>query len=203
MITDIFASMSCFGGFFKRDKQSANNGEEGFSITQGVKVYSYKDLKLATMDFHPDNKIGAGGFGTVYKGILKDGTEVAIKQLSAESKQGAREFFTEIATISAIKHEHLVILRGCCIEGNHRILVYGYLENNSIANILFGSNSAGLHLDWQTRFQICIGTARGIAYLHEEVKPHIVHRDIKPSNILLDKDLNPKIADFGLAKLLY
>ncbi|KAH9288352.1 hypothetical protein KI387_032469 [Taxus chinensis] len=137
----------------------------------------------------------------IFLGALKDGTEVAVKQLSAESKQGVREFLTEIATISAIKHENLVMLHGCCVEGYHRILVYGYVENNSISHVLFGSNDATINLDWKARSKICIGTARGFAYLHEEVKPHIVHRDIKASNILLDGDLNPKIADFGLAKL--
>eukprot|EP01018_Ginkgo_biloba_P031196 Gb_10938 [translate_table: standard] len=143
-------------------------------------------------------------------GILKDGTLVAVKPLNAESKQGVREFLTEIAVISDVKHENLVKLHGCCVEGNHRILVYGYLENNSIAQTLLdsdtdsnvsGSEDTRIDLDWPTRSNICIGTARGLAYLHEEVEPHIVHRDIKASNILLDKDLNPKIADFGLAKL--
>ncbi|XP_057873245.1 cold-responsive protein kinase 1 isoform X2 [Cryptomeria japonica] len=199
MFGDMFASLNCFGSIFRRDKQSQNRKE--LSIIKGVNIFSYKDIKLATRNFHPDNKIGAGGFGTVYKGVLKDGTEVAVKQLSAESRQGVREFLTEIATISAIKHEHLVMLHGCCIEGDHRILVYGYLENNSISHVLFGSSNGAINLDWQTRSKICIGTARGFAYLHEEVTPHIVHRDIKASNILLDGDLNPKIADFGLAKL--
>ncbi|GLJ54932.1 hypothetical protein SUGI_1179360 [Cryptomeria japonica] len=181
----------------RRDQQSQNY----FSVTQGVRIFSYKDLILATRNFYPDNKIGAGGFGTVYKGVLKDGTEVAMKQLSAESEQGVHQFSTEISTISAIKHENLVMLLGCCIEEDHRILVYEYLENNSLSHALFGSNNGAINLDWQARSKICIGTARGIAYLHDEVTPRIVHRDIKASNILLDKDLNPKIADFGLAKL--
>ncbi|XP_057842065.2 cold-responsive protein kinase 1 [Cryptomeria japonica] len=200
----MFESLNCFGAMFRRGKRSQNSVEkkgEDFSVIRGVKIYSYKDLKLATRNFHPENKIGSGGFGTVYKGVLKDGTEVAVKQLSAESRQGVREFLTEIATISAIKHENLVMLYGCCIEEDHRILVYGYMENNSISHALFGSSYGVIDLDWQTRSKICIGTARGFAYLHEKVVPHIVHRDIKASNVLLDGNLNPKIADFGLAKL--
>ncbi|XP_057842068.2 cold-responsive protein kinase 1 isoform X2 [Cryptomeria japonica] len=200
----MFASLNCFSAMFRGYKQSQDsvrkNGGE-FSIIQGVRIFSYKDLKLATRNFHPDNKIGAGGFGIVYKGVLKDGTEVAVKQLSAVSKQGVREFLSEIATISAIKHENLVMLHGCCIEEDHRILVYGYLENNSISHALFGSSNGAINLDWQTRSKICIGTACGLVYLHEELAPYIVHRDIKASNILLDGDLNPRIADFGLAKL--
>ncbi|XP_057842064.1 cold-responsive protein kinase 1 isoform X2 [Cryptomeria japonica] len=200
----MFASLNCFGGMFKRDKQSqktvGENGED-FSVVRDVHLFSYKDLILATKNFHPENKIGAGGFGTVYKGVLKDGAMVAVKQLSAESRQGVREFLTEIATISAIKHENIVTLHGCCIEEDHRILVYQYMENNSISHALFGSSNGTINLDWQTRCKICVGTARGFAYLHEEVTPYIVHRDIKASNVLLDGDLNPKIADFGLAKL--
>eukprot|EP01018_Ginkgo_biloba_P031198 Gb_23803 [translate_table: standard] len=126
---------------------------------------------------------------------------VAVKPLAAESKQGVREFLTEIAVISDVRHENLVKLHGCCVEGTHRILVYEYMENNSVAQTLLGSEDTRIDLDWPTRSNICIGTSRGLAYLHEEVEPRIVHRDIKASNILLDKDLNPKIADFGLAKL--
>ncbi|XP_057842052.1 cold-responsive protein kinase 1 isoform X2 [Cryptomeria japonica] len=200
----MFASLNCCGAMSRGNKQSQTTvGESGedFSIIQGVHVFSYKDLTLATKNFHPGNQIGAGGFGTVYKGVLKDGTEVAVKKLSVQSRQGVHEFLTEIETISAIKHENVVMLHGCCVEEDHRILVYGYLENNSISQALFGSSNGAINLDWQTRSKICIGSARGFAYLHEEVTPHIVHRDIKASNILLDGDLNPKIADFGLAKL--
>ncbi|KAF5728211.1 LRR receptor-like serine/threonine-protein kinase [Tripterygium wilfordii] len=167
-----------------------------------VKFYSYKELRIATNDFTLANKIGEGGFGSVYKGRLKDGKIAAIKVLSAESRQGVREFLTEINVISEIKHENLVKLYGCCVEGNHRILVYNYLENNCLAQTLIGGGHNSLHFSWQARSSICIGVARGLAFLHEEVRPHIVHRDIKASNILLDKDLTPKISDFGLAKLI-
>ncbi|KAL0282616.1 UNVERIFIED_CONTAM: Cold-responsive protein kinase [Sesamum angustifolium] len=162
---------------------------------------SYKELQIATENFSPANKIGEGGFGSVYKGKLNDGTLMAIKVLSAQSEQGVREFLSEIVTISGLEHENLVKLYGCCTERDQRILVYGYLENNSLARTLLGGRNSNLQFSWKIRTQICIGVARGLAFLHEEVEPHIVHRDIKASNILLDKDFKPKISDFGLAKL--
>ncbi|KAE8712981.1 putative LRR receptor-like serine/threonine-protein kinase [Hibiscus syriacus] len=138
----------------------------------------------------------------VHNGRLKNGKIAAIKVLSAESRQGAKEFVTEIKVISEIQHENLVKLYGCCVEDNHRILVYNYLENNSLCQTLLGSGHSNIQFNWKTRSKICIGIARGLAFLHEEVKPYIVHRDIKASNILLDRDLTPKISDFGLAKLI-
>ncbi|CAL2261947.1 unnamed protein product [Prunus armeniaca] len=132
-------------------------------------------------------------------GTLSDGWVVAVKQLSVASHQGKSQFVTEIATISAVQHRNLVKLYGCCFEGSHRILVYEYLENKSLDHALFGRND--LHLNWPTRFNILLGTARGLAYLHEESMPRIIHRDVKASNILLDAELSPKISDFGWAKL--
>ncbi|KAK8504735.1 hypothetical protein V6N12_046984 [Hibiscus sabdariffa] len=163
--------------------------------------FSLGQIKAATNDFHASNKIGEGGFGPVYKGTLPDGTVIAVKQLSARSKQGNREFVTEIGMISALQHPYLVKLYGCCIEGNQLMLIYEYLENNSLARALFGPPEFQLKLDWATRRKICIGIARGLAYLHEESRLKIVHRDIKATNVLLDRNLNPKISDFGLAKL--
>ncbi|KAL5211086.1 hypothetical protein ABZP36_006709 [Zizania latifolia] len=147
------------------------------------------------------NCIGRGGFGAVYKGNLKDGTQIAVKKLSAESKQGINEFLTEIKIISNVRHPNLVQLIGCCVQGTNRLLVYEYAENNSLANALLGTKSRCIPLNWKKRAAICIGTASGLAFLHEEAQPRIVHRDIKASNILLDKKLLPKIGDFGLAKL--
>lgn len=163
--------------------------------------FSLKQLKHATNNFNASNKIGEGGFGAVYKGTLSDGTVVAVKQLSSQSKQGNREFLNEIGVISCLQHPNLVKLHGCCIEGDQLLLVYEYLENNSLANALFDLGKTQLMLDWPTRFKICIGIARGLAFLHDESRLKIVHRDIKATNVLLDKDLNPKISDFGLARL--
>ncbi|KAJ3682663.1 hypothetical protein LUZ60_012890 [Juncus effusus] len=169
--------------------------------SNNVKIFPYKELRSATRNFHPTNNIGRGGFGVVYKGMLRDGSQVAIKSLSAESKQGSKEFLTEIDIISSIRHPNLVQLIGCCIEGNNRLLVYEFLENNSVASALLGSKKKRMRLDWEQRAAICVGTASGLAFLHEEAEPRIVHRDIKASNILLDENLVPKIGDFGLAKL--
>nr|XP_043618957.1 probable LRR receptor-like serine/threonine-protein kinase At1g53430 [Erigeron canadensis] len=163
--------------------------------------FSLRQIKSATNNFDPANKIGEGGFGPVYKGVLTDGSEIAVKQLSARSKQGNREFVTEIGMISALQHPNLVKLYGCCIEGKELLLVYEYLINNSLARALFGREDQKLNLDWSRRKKICMGIARGLAYLHEESRLKIVHRDIKATNVLLDKDLNAKISDFGLAKL--
>ncbi|OAY28761.1 hypothetical protein MANES_15G092500v8 [Manihot esculenta] len=171
------------------------------SSIQNTNLYTYRELRTATENFSPANKIGEGGFGSVYKGRLKDGTAAAIKVLSADSRQGVREFLTEIKLIADVEHENLVKLYGCCVEENNRILVYGYLENNSLAQTLLGGSHSSIQFSWPTRCKICIGVAQGLAFLHEEVQPHIVHRDIKASNILLDRDLMPKISDFGLAKL--
>ncbi|KAK3226158.1 hypothetical protein Dsin_006020 [Dipteronia sinensis] len=199
----IFSAMSCscFGAFqwFKGKDNQSQQAQE--IATNNVRLFSFNSLRSATRDFHPSNKIGGGGFGVVYRGVLRDGTQVAIKCLSAESKQGTNEFLTEINMISNIHHPNLVELVGCCVEGNNRILVYEYLEHNSLASILLGSKSKYVALDWPTRANICRGTASGLVFLHDEAEPHIVHRDIKASNILIDGNFHPKIGDFGLAKL--
>ncbi|XP_051135373.1 probable LRR receptor-like serine/threonine-protein kinase RFK1 [Andrographis paniculata] len=164
-------------------------------------AFSLKQIRAATNNFDAANKIGEGGFGPVYKGLLPDGTVIAVKQLSSKSRQGDREFLNEIGMISCAQHPNLVKLHGCCIEGDQLLLVYEYMENNSLAHVLFDSNKSQVILDWPTRFKICIGIARGLAFLHEESRLKIVHRDIKATNVLLDKELNPKISDFGLARL--
>ncbi|KAA8524033.1 hypothetical protein F0562_010536 [Nyssa sinensis] len=172
---------------------------KGLEVQTGS--FTLKQIKAATNNFDATNKIGEGGFGPVYKGLVSDGTIIAVKQLSAKSKQGNREFVNEIGMISALQHPNLVKLYGCCIEGNQLLLVYEYMENNSLARALFGPEECQLKLGWPTRHKICAGIARGLAYLHEESRLKIVHRDIKATNVLLDKNLNPKISDFGLAKL--
>ncbi|XP_068645450.1 cold-responsive protein kinase 1-like [Aristolochia californica] len=169
--------------------------------SKNVMLFSYNELRAATKNFHASNKIGQGGFGTVYKGTLKNGRQVAVKALSTESRQGIQEFLTEIDVITNVKHPNLVELVGCCVQGNNRILVYEYVENNSLDRALLGSKDKKLKLDWHNRSSVCMAVASGLVFLHEELDPHIVHRDIKASNILLDKNLLPKIGDFGLAKL--
>lgn len=197
--------MPCLCLFFKKKPTHSAAGtteiDEDVSGIKNTKLFTYKELRMATGNFHPSNKIGEGGFGAVYKGTFRDGTMAAIKVLSANSRQGLREFLAEIETIAEIEHENLVKLSGCCVEDKHRILVYGYLENNSLTQALHGGHGSRIQLSWHIRRKICIGVARGLAFLHEEVRPHIIHRDIKASNILLDKTFTPKISDFGLAKL--
>ncbi|KAJ4702815.1 hypothetical protein OWV82_022806 [Melia azedarach] len=184
---------------YLRRKMDGDDQEVLLGIDAKPNTFSYAELKSATKDFDPSNKLGEGGFGPVYKGTLSDGKVIAVKQLSLASHQGKDQFINEISTISAVQHRNLVRLYGCCIEGTRRLLIYEYLENKSLDQILFGKSE--LHLDWATRFSVCLGTARGLAYLHEESRPRIVHRDVKASNILLDAELCPKISDFGLAKL--
>ncbi|KAJ9691461.1 hypothetical protein PVL29_013591 [Vitis rotundifolia] len=185
--------------YIKRKGSDMNEDIELPEIGPRPNTFSYGELRTATENFSAINKLGEGGFGAVYKGTLSDGRVVAVKQLSLASQHGKSQFIAEIATISAVQHRNLVKLYGFCIKGNKRLLVYEYLENKSLDHSLFGKND--LHLDWPTRFSICLATARGLAYLHEESRPRIIHRDVKASNILLDAELCPKISDFGLAKL--
>ncbi|KAL1560367.1 putative LRR receptor-like serine/threonine-protein kinase RFK1 isoform X1 [Salvia divinorum] len=181
-------------------RKHGRNDLEGLEL-QTV-VLTLKQIRTATNNFDTANKIGEGGFGSVYKGELPDGTVIAVKQLSSRSRQGNREFLNEIGMISCLQHQNLVKLYGCCIEGDQLLVVYEYMENNSLAHVLFESNGRSqMTLNWPTRFQICIGIAKGLAFLHDESRLKIVHRDIKATNVLLDSNLNPKISDFGLARL--
>ena len=161
-------------------------------------VYKYSDLQIATKKF--SEKLGRGGFGSVFKGILPDSTIVAVKKLESVS-QGEKEFRAEVSIIGTIQHVNLVRLRGFCSQGTKKLLVYDFMSNGSLASHLFHQNKSNV-LDWKTRYQIALGTARGLAYLHEKCRYCIIHCDIKPENILLDTDFCPKVADFGLAKLV-
>ncbi|XP_027353841.1 probable LRR receptor-like serine/threonine-protein kinase At1g56140 isoform X2 [Abrus precatorius] len=192
-----FLSVFAIFCIIQKRKREADD-EELLGIDTKPYTFSYSELKNATNDFNLENKLGEGGFGPVYKGTLNDGRVIAVKQLSVGSHQGKSQFITEIATISAVQHRNLVKLYGCCIEGSKRLLVYEYLENKSVDQALFGNC---LTLNWSMRYDICLGVARGLTYLHEESRLRIVHRDVKASNILLDSVLIPKISDFGLAKL--
>ncbi|KAH9556098.1 hypothetical protein CY35_07G008700 [Sphagnum magellanicum] len=161
-------------------------------------LYSYNILKTTTRDFHQSNKLGEGGFGIVYKGVLSNGGELAIKLLK-KSEQGVSEFLNEIVLLTSVKHKNLMTLKGCCLHGVQRLLVYEFVEKQNVAEVLWGENY--LQLDWPRRFNICVGIARGLSYLHEDSHQRIIHRDIKAPNILLDKQFNAKIVDFGLARL--
>uniref|UniRef100_A0A0D6QT17 Receptor-like serine/threonine-protein kinase n=1 Tax=Araucaria cunninghamii TaxID=56994 RepID=A0A0D6QT17_ARACU len=164
-------------------------------------VFSYRELQVATKNF--SERLGGGGFGSVFKGTLADKTQVAVKKLEGLS-QGEKQFRMEVSTIGTIQHVNLVRLRGFCSEGSSRLLVYEYMPNGSLNNFLFHKDGSGggSALDWKSRFGIALGTARGILYLHEKCRDCIIHCDIKPENILLDSDFCPKVADFGLAKLV-
>ncbi|GMY37734.1 probable leucine-rich repeat receptor-like serine/threonine-protein kinase At3g14840 [Fagus crenata] len=182
LILGILWWKGCWGGRISREQEL-----RGLDLQTGF--FTYRQIKAATNSFNAANKLGEGGFGSVYK------------QLSSKSKQGSREFVNEIGMISGLQHPNLVRLYGCCIEAKQLLLVYEYMENNSLANALFGPLEGRVNLDWPARQKICLGIARGLAFLHEESALKIVHRDIKSTNVLLDRDLNPKISDFGLAKL--
>ncbi|KAG0567589.1 hypothetical protein KC19_7G146100 [Ceratodon purpureus] len=163
-------------------------------------IFTYNELRAATRDFHPDMKLGQGGYGAVYKGMLPNSNVVAVKQLHINSQQGMDEFLNEVALISGIKHRNLVKLKGCCIREKQRLLVYEYVDNHDLDWNLLESNSFQV-LSWPERLNICLGVAHGLHYLHALAQPKIIHRDIKAANILLDNNLQPKIADFGLALL--
>ncbi|KAH1226301.1 Cysteine-rich receptor-like protein kinase 3 [Glycine max] len=173
----------------------------GATELKGPVPYRYKDLKTATKNFSDENKLGEGGFGDVYKGTLKNGKIVAVKKLIlGQSGKMDEQFESEVKLISNVHHKNLVRLLGCCSKGQERILVYEYMANKSLDRFLFGENKGSLN--WKQRYDIILGTAKGLAYLHEDFHVCIIHRDIKTSNILLDDEMQPRIADFGLARLL-
>ncbi|XP_021895812.1 proline-rich receptor-like protein kinase PERK13 [Carica papaya] len=162
-------------------------------------LFTYEELTEITGGFSRQNVIGEGGFGCVYKGWLSDRKEVAVKQLKAGSGQGEREFRAEVEIISRVHHRHLVSLVGYCISEQHRLLIYEFVPNKTLEHHLHGE---GLPvLDWVKRLKIAIGSAKGLAYLHEDCHPKIIHRDIKSANILLDDAFEAQVADFGLARL--
>eukprot|EP01018_Ginkgo_biloba_P022352 Gb_24312 [translate_table: standard] len=188
---------SSFPGISPSTKDIA---ESPYVNRRGPVLFTYEELNTAAQNFHSDNKLGEGGYGSVYKGNLQDGREVAIKKLSVASKRGKQQFVNEVGLITSVQHRNLVRLIGCSVEGAETLLVYEYLPNRSLDKFLFDPQKAKL-LNWPARLNIIVGAARGLAYLHEDSQVRIIHRDIKASNVLLDDKLNAKIADFGFARL--
>ncbi|ERN02723.1 cysteine-rich receptor-like protein kinase 3 [Amborella trichopoda] len=183
----------------KRRREQKQLGQLAATVNKSKLNFKYEMLEEATDYFDNSNKLGQGGNGSVYKGILPNGQVVAIKRLFFNTRQWVDEFFNEVNLISDVQHKNLVKLLGCSITGPESLLVYEYVPNKSLDNFLF-DNGNSPKLSWNTRCEIIVGVAEGLAYLHEESKLRIIHRDIKLSNILLDENFNAKIADFGLAR---
>nr|GEV39804.1 G-type lectin S-receptor-like serine/threonine-protein kinase At1g67520 [Tanacetum cinerariifolium] len=163
-------------------------------------IFSFASIMAATNDFSLENKLGEGGFGPVYKGNLDDGQEIAIKRLSKTSGQGLLEFKNELILIAKLQHTNLVRVLGCCIYREEKMLIYEYMPNKSLDFFLFDDNRK-VELDWPKRFNIIEGIAQGLLYLHKYSRMCVIHRDLKVSNILLDERMNPRIADFGMARM--
>lgn len=180
---------------------AGSSEDDGFlqSISGAPTRYTYKELQDATNNF--SNKLGQGGFGSVYLGTLPDGSRIAVKKLEGIG-QGKKEFRSEVTIIGSIHHIHLVKLRGFCVEDAHKLLAYEYMAKGSLDRWIFHSAEDSSLLDWDTRFNIALGTAKGLAYLHQDCELKIIHCDIKPENVLLDDNFLAKVSDFGLAKLM-
>ncbi|KAJ3691401.1 hypothetical protein LUZ61_020565 [Rhynchospora tenuis] len=179
---------------------SGNKGDATAPQLNGARYFTFEELKKCTDNFSEDNKIGVGGYGKVYKGRCTNGVVVAVRRATKGSFRSTKEFQSEIEVLSRVHHKNIVSLIGFCADQGEQVLVYEYISKGSLRDNLAGKG--GMFLDWKKRLQIALDSARGLAFLHELASPPIIHRDVKSLNILLDENLNAKVANFGLSKLV-
>lgn len=198
-----FKKYWCCGSEEKKlKKKSVLGGKKAGKKAKTWRIFSLRELHAATNNFNYDNKLGEGGFGSVYWGQLETGDQIAVKRLKVWSTKAEMEFAVEVEILGRVRHKNLLSLRGYCSEGQERLIVYDYMPKLSLLSHLHGQFAAESTLSWSNRMKIAIGSAEGLAYLHHYATPHIIHRDVKASNVLLDENFEAQVADFGFAKLI-